>query len=327
MHLLPTSSGLSLRASIGRDAAPLQFLIEAARAGAGGALVTISAIELGAPRPLGSHMAVLADGRHNGHISGGCVEPAVAAEIVPIIAAARDQIVRFGRGSRFLDIRFPCGGGVDLLVHVSPRRELLEGVLDRLRHRHSAAIAFDPGASTAELLDDTANETGWREGRFVRRYLPPTRLLLVGRGPDFEVVARVAAAAEFDLHLATPDESSAAALAELGAPIQMLTTPDHDWDLPIDRWTATALLFHEHEWEDAILARAVAADGFYVGALGSRRTHGLRRERLAATGVPPDQIDRIHGPVGLIDQARDPSTLALSVLAEIASERARIDRA
>jgi xanthine dehydrogenase accessory factor len=157
--------------------------------------------------------------------------------------------------------------------------------------------------------------------------LPRTRLLVVGRGPDVEVLARVAKAAEFDVSIATPDESTALGVADLDAPIELLKTPGHVWDLPIDRWTATVLLFHEHEWENVTLARAAAAEGFYVGALGSVRTHAERRERLAAMGVPAQQIDRICGPIGLIDRAREPGMLALSILAEIAAARAQLERA
>jgi xanthine dehydrogenase accessory factor len=140
-------------------------------------------------------------------------------------------------------------------------------------------------------------------------------------------MARVAASAEYELVLATPDEATALAVADLGAPVMMLRTPGQVWDLPIDRWTATVLLFHEHEWENAILARTAAADGFYVGALGSVKTHAARRERLLAMGVPAAQVDRIRGPIGLIDRAREPGLLALSVLSEIAAARAALDRA
>jgi xanthine dehydrogenase accessory factor len=107
----------------------------------------------------------------------------------------------------------------------------------------------------------------------------------------------------------------------------LLDVPEHAWALPVDRWTATVLLFHEHEWEGPILARAAAMDGFYVGALGSVRTHRLRREQLAAMGVPTAQIDRIRGPIGVIDRARQPGVLALSILAEVAAARAELDAA
>jgi xanthine dehydrogenase accessory factor len=313
-------------AAVSREAAPFALLAEGARLGIPGALVAISAIDGGAPKELGAHLAVLADGRHVGHVSGGCVEPAIATEVLPFIAEGGDRIVRFGKGSPYMDIRFPCGGGVDLLVHVSPDAQLIDAALDALGRREAFAIAFRPEDSTARLIHDNG-ATGWREGAFVRRYLPRTRLGLAGRGPDLEVLARVALAAELEVAVATPDDASAAVVAALGLPVTRLTSPSQTLDLAIDPWTATVLLFHEHEWEDAILTQAVAAPGFYIGAMGSVRTHRQRCERLIARGVPPEQVDRIRGPIGLIDRARDPGTLALSVLAEITAERAAIDRA
>ena len=314
------------RAVVTRESAPFALLAEGARLGIPGALVAISAIDGGAPKELGAHLAVLADGRHVGHISGGCVEPAIATEVLSFIAEGGDRIVRFGKGSPYMDIRFPCGGGVDLLVHVNPDPQLVEAALRATAGREAFAIAFQPEDSTARLIDDSG-ATGWREGAFVRRYLPRTRLVLAGRGPDLEVLARVALAAELEVAVATPDDASAAVVAALGLPVTRLTSPTQALDLEIDPWTATVLLFHEHEWEDAILKEAVAAPGFYVGAMGSVRTHRQRCERLIASGVPQQQVDRIRGPIGLIDRARDPGTLALSVLAEITAERTALDRA
>lgn len=312
-------------AGMNREMAPFAFLARARSLGIPGALVSISAIDGGAPKAIGTNMAVLADGRHLGHVSGGCVEPAIAAEFAPLVAAGKDQVFRFGKGSRFIDIRFPCGGGVDLLLHASPPDELLAAALQRFERREAFSIAFDPTRSSAAIVESAA-PTGWHDGLFIRRYQPRTRLLLVGRGPEFEVMARVSTAAEFDLHLVTPDESSALVLASLDVPVELLKTPSQPVELPIDPWTATVLLFHEHEWENAILARAATAGGFYLGALGSVRTHQMRRERLAAMGVPPSAIDRIRGPIGLIDRARDPGMLALSVLSEISAIRAQLDR-
>ncbi len=96
--------------------------------------------------------------------------------------------------------------------------------------------------------------------------------------------------------------------------------------MPIDPWTATVLLFHDHDWEAPILARALNSKGFYVGALGSPKTHRMRCDRLAGMGVPQEQIARIHGPIGMIGRARDPGTLALSVLSEIAQKRMEMER-
>ena len=324
--LRTTSTEESAPAQRGRDAELFAFLAAARREGIHDALVTIVGVDGGSPQGPGAHMAVLADGRHVGHISGGCVEPAVASEIVPVIAGGKDQVVRFGKDSCFIDIRFPCGGGVDLLVHVDPDPALLETALDHLARRQPFGIAFEPARSIARLTD-APSATGWQDGAFVRRYLPRTRLVLAGRGPDFEVLARVAAASELELVLLTPDAASAPALAGLGARVDLLTSPrERPAALGIDRWTAMVLLFHEHEWEDLLLAEAATADGFYVGALGSVRTQRLRRERLLAAGLPAATVDRIRGPIGLIDRAREPGPLALSILAEIVAARAELDR-
>ena len=180
------------RALYGRDLLPIASLSEARQAGVAGGLVTIVGIDGGSPKPLGTHLAVLADGRHFGHVSGGCVEPAISAEIVPILMQGQDQILRFGKGSGYIDIRFPCGGGADLLVHVAPSADMLHEALSRAGRRQAISIAFDLAASQAAIVGSLA-KTGWHEGVFFRRHLPPTRLVLAGRGPDFEVMARVPA--------------------------------------------------------------------------------------------------------------------------------------
>ncbi len=314
-------------AGMNREAAPFAFLRAAETFGVRGALVTIYAINGGAPKPVGTQLGVLEDGRFIGYVSGGCVEPAIAAEVAAVIARGRNEILTFGRGSRFIDIRFPCGGGIDVHIQVDPDPRLLSEALFRLEGRRPFSLLFDKERETLSLVDGLGPATGHEDGVFRRRYLPRTRVLLVGRGADLEVTARAARAAEFEIALATPSEETAAALADMHAPIKLLRTPSEAWDMPLDPWTATVLLFHEHEWEDHILAAALARDGFYVGALGSQRTHGQRRERLLSRGVPQDAIDRIRGPIGLINRAREPGTLALSILAEIAEARIAVDAA
>ncbi|MCA9240614.1 MAG: XdhC family protein, partial [Planctomycetales bacterium] len=310
----------------GRELMPLAYLAEALRGGASGGLVTISNVDGGTPKPLGTYMAVLSDGVHAGHISGGCVEPAIAAEVAPLLAEGRDQIIRFGKDSCLMDIRFPCGGGVDLLVHASPRLDLLDEALSLAKQRKPFSIAFDLERSRAHIAEAGA-ATHWQDGVFWRRHLPRPRLVMIGRGPDFEVMARVAAAAEFELMLMTPDADSVAVLSNLDVPIERLESSARIPDVAIDPWTAVVLVFHEREWEAPVLTTAASSSAFYVGALGSRRTHEHRRAQLALLGMPTSNIERIRGPIGLVDRARDPGTLALSVLAEIAAEWAAVERA
>jgi xanthine dehydrogenase accessory factor len=116
-------------------------------------------------------------------------------------------------------------------------------------------------------------------------------------------------------------------LAELDVPIELLGSPGQPLRTAIDEWTAVVLLFHEREWEAALLGHAAARPCLYVGALGSRETQRRRREHLASIGVSAAAVERIRGPIGLVDRARDPGTLALSVLAEVSAARAALDGA
>jgi len=77
------------------------------------------------------------------------------------------------------------------------------------------------------------------------------------------------------------------------------------------------LMFHDHDWEVALLSQALSSEAFYIGAMGSERTHKLRCEALGEAGVSAENIARIKGPIGLIPSMRDANLLALSALAEI----------
>ena len=76
-------------------------------------------------------------------------------------------------------------------------------------------------------------------------------------------------------------------------------------------------MFHDHDWEVALLAQALSSEAFYIGAMGSERTHNLRCKALREAGVSEEVIDRVQGPIGLIPSMRDANLLALSTLAEI----------
>ena len=92
--------------------------------------------------------------------------------------------------------------------------------------------------------------------------------------------------------------------------------PQHD-----DAWSAVILMFHDHDWETALLTQALVSDAFYIGAMGSERTHDLRCAALKGAGLSTEDISRIKGPIGLIPSMRDANLLALSTLADIVKTR------
>lgn len=300
---LPDSPPIPRRAFLTDDCEViLRFAAEGVEYNRGSALVTLVEISGGAARAIGAQMAVHGDGAFCGFVSGGCTEAAVAAEAVEAIARGTDRYLRLGEGSRFFDIALPCGGGIQLAIHVLRNTLVVRDVLANLAQRRRVSLRYDP---TKQNLDTDAKPvpSGWDDGIFVRTYRPKVRLLLCGRGIELLTTARVAAAAGFETEIYDSEQVLKTHLGE------------------IDADTAVALLYHDIDLERTVLQAALAASPFYIGALGSGRTHARRCEALWALGHTREDTDRIRAPIGLFPKARDAGSLALSILSEIAAIR------
>ena len=247
-------------------------------------LCTIVAIEGSFSRRLGAQLAVHPDGAITGSLADGCLERQLASEIA---AATGPVVKRFGAGSELIDFRLPCGSGLDVLIDPAPDREACGAAVERLDARREAALAL-PSDQLAE-----------------RRYIPALGLQLFGEGPELEALVALAGAAGIEAETHGKDALS------LGRKPAGLSA---------DPWTAVVLLFHDHEWEQAILEWALDTPAFHIGAQGGMEARRQRIERLAATGLPPAQLGRIRSPVGAIPRSREPGVLALSVLAELVGE-------
>ena len=300
------------------DSGIFPFLVQKAASGARTALVTITGVSGSSVRNPGAHLAVAEDGSWRGSLSGGCIEAAVVADAVAAIAAGSPREIRFGTGSPYLDIRLPCGGSVDVLINpVADAAPIAEAVA-LLGDRTPALLALPlaHGAITVE-----AGAAAWRTRRdathFTVAHLPSLALTVIGHGASVEALAALAATADARVTAMTPDRAIADRLTTAGIAVRLLGTARDPADLTADPWTAIAFLFHDHDWETALIARALAGRAFYVGAMGSRATQHRRSEALVEAGVPADSIARLHAPIGLIPSSRDPQVLALSTLAEI----------
>lgn len=281
----------------------LRFAADGAELSSGSALVTLVEIRGGASRALGAQMAVRGDGHYCGVVSGGCVEAAIAAEAICSIQKGADRFLMLGAGSPFLDIVLPCGGGITVAIHVVrdavPLRELLAALAERQR----ASLAQDTGSGTVGVMPyQTA--PNWSGSTFVTPYRPLPRILLFGTGIELEAASRLVIA--------------------LGYPAAV-----HEGRLPstakfpaIDSDTAVVLLHHDLSFELPVLEAALRSQPFYIGALGSRRTHAKRCAILLSLGHSQADIARIKAPIGVFGPVRDARSLAASILADIAMNRA-----
>lgn len=284
----------------------LAFAVQSLEEGRAAALITLVEIRGGAARRLGAQMVVRDDGLYCGFVSGGCTEAAVAAEAVIALAKGMDRHLLLGEGSPFFDIVLPCGGGITLAIHVLADAAVLRQALAALDRRMPVGLLYHPGKRALCLREGEA-ASGWDGEWFVRAYRAKPRIVVAGTPLEVGAVARVAVAAGY--------ETVALEGGQVPSP----------GDLDAD--TAVALLFHDVDRELPVLTAALASDAFYVGALGSRRTHAKRCGALLACGQTESMLARVRAPIGIFDKARDARALAISVVADIAHARTRLETA
>ena len=284
------------------------------------------------PRPVGSVMIIRGDLAVEGSVSGGCVEGAVIDAAVEAIGSGAGRRLDFGvADARAWEVGLSCGGRIAVLVTPLATTGLpadrLATLCDDIASRRAVSLRFDAvtGAVQDVARDDaarTASGLSEDEAYFTFAQRPPRRLLVVGGVHITQFLAPMAQQAGYDVVVIDPRAVFAA--AERFPGIGCLTAwPDEAMiDLAPDADTAVVTLTHDPKIDDPGLRAALQSDAFYIGCLGSRRTHAARCARLAEVGFAPEMIDRLHGPAGLDIGAKTPAEIAVSILAQmIAAER------
>ncbi|WP_111497131.1 XdhC family protein [Marinobacter bohaiensis] len=298
------------------DASVLQAALAFHRRDGGVALVTLINRQGSSPRPLGSQMAVSAEGECVGSLTGtGCAEQLIIHEAQAALTAGENRILRLGEGSPYIDIRLPCGAGIDLHIDTQIDADVLAELVRAHEARHPAALETDRDKGiqrcTACLSDKPL------ASRSFRRWLyPPLRLVVIGQGDIAIALSCIAIASGYAVDMISPDQATLLSAGEAGAQTTRLPTANLFCAPMLDAWTAAVTLFHDHEWELPILNTLLNSPCFYLGALGSRSTHAQRLSALHDLGWI-NAGRRLHGPVGLDIGAQTPNEIALSILAEI----------
>lgn len=284
------------------------FLKERQDAGLRCVLVTVLGVEGSSMRNPGTHMGVAEDGSFAGSLSGGCIENAVVAEALEAVDARAPRVVRFGAGSPYVDIQLPCGGGLDIHFQPLESPDLVDRACKSIGAREPFTISI---AGKAKFF------SGYRQGDAVFGHWPDLRLQIVGHGAAVEALAKLAQAMGLGSAVLTPDPRTLASLAAQGLAATRLDRTGDTHLLASDPWTAIVFLFHDHDWEVQLMARALELPHCYLGAMGSRKAHAARSEALRKYGASETAIGSIEAPLGLFHSSRDPETLALSALAQI----------
>ncbi|AKS45161.1 xanthine dehydrogenase accessory factor [Octadecabacter temperatus] len=280
-------------------------------------LAVIIGVEGPSYRPLGAMMTVLQNGCLVGTLSSGCVEADIRIHALKCLKSGVSKVVRYGRGSPYLDIVLPCGGGLQIILIPNPDKEITNHLLNTVI-TDRRACAYDIDCETGAIFLSRGGKIP--SAIFRGKILPELKFLIFGKGPELTTFATLAQSANFQTTLYSPDSDTLEEARSIGCEAMALTRPEFPTDANADPRTAIVLFFHDHDWEPPILRDALLTSAFYIGAQGSKRTRDNRLDSLRAMGAAEHSIARLLGPIGLIDSARDARTLAISVLAEVISE-------
>ena len=279
-------------------------------------LAIVSGIEGPSYRPLGAMMTVFDESDLVGSLSSGCIEADIALQARTARDSGKPMLVRYGAGSQYVDIQLPCGGGLEILLCPRPDLAVL-GELVRLNDQRQAS-SLEINVADGRMRLAEPQPTARHGDRISINVDPEICFHVFGKGPEASTFAALVEAAGYPSILLSPDQETLNAASSPGNKTRhLLTSPHYPPDLGIDAWTAVTLFFHDHDWEPPILATALRSNAVYVGAQGSRMSAERRLSALRDLGVDPESLERMRGPIGLIPSARDPRTLAVSVLAEV----------
>ncbi|WP_246218706.1 XdhC family protein [Parasphingorhabdus halotolerans] len=269
-------------------------------------------------RDPGAHMGICEDGEFIGSLSGGCIENAVVAEAQDVLAALCPRIVRFGSGSSYLDIKLPCGGGLDVLFNPLDDIEFCGKIVEQLSKRAPLSLSLPLDKQLPRLLPYwQPTETKIENRHICVGHWPSPRLVIIGHGAGVLSLAQLAKTMDMDVEVITSDPDLSDLIKTKNIPSRTLKTPQDIEHVHGDSWTAFIFMFHDHDWEAALMVRALGQPHFYIGAMGGKKAHANRLKTLAEFGVEPEQLQTINAPIGLFHSSRDPDTLAVSTIAEV----------
>ncbi|MDE2135036.1 MAG: XdhC family protein [Alphaproteobacteria bacterium] len=298
-----------------------------------------------APRQAGSQIAVRDDGAFVGSVSGGCVEGAVIEEARAAMNDNSIRLLEFGvADEKAWSVGLACGGHIQIFVEPlagAKGAAALAAVNDARRTGRTIVRAVDLSTGEERLVDPATDSLplGLAAAQAVRTdqslrteidgrpwflgvFAPPLDLAIIGAVHVAQPLAKMATIIGYSVRVIDPRTSFATAERFPGIALS------HEWPeealarSPLGARSALIVLAHDPKLDDPALAAALASPAFYIGALGSKRTHAARLARLKARGFDDGTLAHIHGPVGLAIGAKSPAEIAVSILAQM-TERLR----
>ncbi|PLK46998.1 XdhC family protein [Uliginosibacterium sp. TH139] len=310
------------------DSIDLQVLSSAqrwAREGRRFAWVTVAHTWGSAPRPPGAWLVVREDGLVEGSVSGGCIEDDLIARMregrlgverpFPLVyGVTKEEAERVG---------LPCGGKLEVVIEPCPDPVMLDELAARLAARQLVVKHVDLTSGRTTLSEAQRGDAlRWNGERLTTVHGPQWRLLIVGAGQISRYLAQMALALDYAITVCDPREEYSPGWDVPGTKLVTAMPDDCLLEMKPDAHCAVVALTHDPKLDDMVLLEALRSPAFYVGAVGSRFNNEKRRERLMSHfDFSPEELQRLHGPVGLPIGSHTPPEIAVSILAEMIAVR------
>ena len=284
------------------------------------ALATVVQTWGSSPRPVGSWLAIREDGQVVGSVSGGCVEDDLIRRVQSeILTRTTPELVKYGI-SRDEAVRFglPCGGTLQLLVEPRPEVFILEEIMSRIRKRSIVLRRVNLSTGESSLTVGSHSDQFLFSSEMMQTiYGPRWRMLIIGAGQLSLCLAHFALTSDFDVTVIDPREEYSEGIKSDEIQFIQGMPDDVMQELGIDSHTAIVALTHDPKIDDLALIDALQSQAFYIGALGSHTNTQKRKDRLREFNVSLEQLNRLHGPVGLAIGALTLPEIAVSIIAEV----------
>jgi len=316
------------------------------------AMATVINVDGSAPRGAGAKMLVSESGKIAGSVSGGCVEGAVAQAAQRVLATGQPVIVRYGINRNMMwDVGLSCGGAIDVFIEICSRGNVRGGAdacapfggphavctvvrgADRIGSKllveAGGTLTGTTGDAGLDRLIGAAARMEIERGQprtvglgahdiFIDVALPQPRLIIVGAVHAAAALCDMASRAGFAVTVIDPRPQLNTEDRFPGARRLIVAWPDEALPgLKLDENSYVAVLTHDEKFDDPTIEHALQTRAKYIGAIGSRKTQALRRERLLAAGFAESDVARLRAPIGLDIGAESPEEIAIAILAEM----------
>lgn len=297
-------------------------------AGHSAALAIVAKTWGSAPRRAGSIMVVRDDGVFEGSVSGGCVEGSVIAEATDLIKNAAlphafKTLALSVASEQAWEVGLACGGEIEIFLYCLSPEDLpkINTLQQVLSVRKALSLTLPLGERVIEINSRTTS--GGKampiknDDEFIVLFIPPIQLDIVGAVHIAQHLAVMAAECGFAVRIVDPRSAFSQSRTFGNATLHSDWPDDFFKRHAPDANTAIVTLTHDPKLDDAALQETLRSDAFYVGCLGSKKTHASRIERLGAAGFSDQELNKISAPVGLDIGSATPAEIAASILAEI----------